>query len=410
MVTVEVAEARLEKKSTAGRYRSLDGLRGIASLVVAICHTLLIQPGLMNAYALPASIEPGSLHWLLSFTPLHLGWAGGEMVYIFFVLSGFVLTVPFMKKPPARKWAVYYPKRLVRLYVPVWGAVGLSILLMTIFPRNFSPGDSLALVFQLSKLSMDQIVNELLLWPTPGFSNNVLWTLKLEVMFSLLLPLVVLFSMVAPKLNLLKVVLLFVPVFVFSTGGPDIKFFLPMFALGSIMAVERPRLKQFGARISAHELGGAMWGALILVALLLLNSNWNLLAYTMDSERLAGLLPTARALILVGACMLMFITIEGPMRKWLETPVLQWLGSRSFSLYLVHWPIIVTVAVVLGGQPNILLSLAVAVPAFLITTEIFYRLVENPVKMLCRLLEKAGMRGAKPRPALLGVEPLPAVD
>jgi peptidoglycan/LPS O-acetylase OafA/YrhL len=409
MVTVEAAPARLEKKSS-GRYRSLDGLRGIAALVVAICHTLLIQPGLMNAYALPASIEPGTLHWWLSFSPLHLGWAGSEMVYIFFVLSGFVLTVPFMKKPPARKWIIYYPKRLIRLYVPVWGAVAFSVLLMTIFPRNFSPTDSPALVFQLSRLNMDQVINELLLWPTPGFSNNVLWTLKLEVMFSLLLPLVVLFSMVAPKLNLLKAILLFVPVFVFSTGGPDIKFFLPMFALGSIMAVERDRLKQFGAWISNGQLGGAAWAGLALVTLVLLNSNWNLLAYTMDSEKLAAFLPTARALILVGACLAMFISIEGPWRRWLDTPVLQWLGSRSFSLYLVHWPIIVTVAVVLGGQPSLGLSLAVALPVVLLATEVFYRLVENPVKMLCRLVEKAGMGGTKPKPHLLGVEPLPAID
>ncbi|HEU4867448.1 MAG TPA: acyltransferase family protein, partial [Actinomycetota bacterium] len=174
--------------------------------------------------------------------------------------------------------------------------------------------------------------------------------------------------------------------------------------------VERDRLKQFGGWISDRQLGGAIWAALALVALVLLNSNWNLLAYTMDSERLAVFLPTARALILVGACMAMFISIEGPWRRWLDTPVLQWLGSRSFSLYLVHWPVIVTVAVVLGGQPSILLSLAVAVPVFLLATEIFYRLVENPVKMLCHLVEKAGMRGMKPKTHLLGVEPLPAVD
>lgn len=410
MVSVEAVDARPEKKPGGGRYRSLDGLRGIAALVVAICHTLLIQPGLMNAYALPAGIEPGSLHWWLSFSPLHLGWAGSEMVYIFFVLSGFVLTVPFMKRPPARKWFIYYPKRLIRLYVPVWGAVGFSILLMTIFPRSFSPGDSLALVFQLSELNTDQILNDLLLWPDPGFSNDVLWTLKLEVMFSLLLPLVVIFSMVAPRLNPLKAILLFVPVFVFSTGGPDIKFFLPMFALGSIMAVERNRLKQFGSWISGCQLGGAIWAALILVALMMLNSNWNLLAYTMDSERLAGLLPTARALILLGACLLIFISVEGPMGGWLDTPALQWLGSRSFSLYLVHWPIIVTVALVLGGRPSLLMSLAVAVPVFLIAAEIFYRLVENPVKTLCHLLEKGGMKGIKPKPHLYGVEPLPAVD
>lgn len=50
-----------------------------------------------------------------------------EAVLIFFVLSGFVLALPATLK--AVRWRVYYVKRLVRLYVPVWGSLVVAVVL-----------------------------------------------------------------------------------------------------------------------------------------------------------------------------------------------------------------------------------------------------------------------------------------
>jgi uncharacterized membrane protein len=88
----------------SGRVRSLDGLRGVAALIVVVHHALLTSPTLarVNYGAVPGSVH-GFLWWM-TYTPLHLIWAGPEAVFVFFVLSGFVL---FLR--PRRRGSVGLP-------------------------------------------------------------------------------------------------------------------------------------------------------------------------------------------------------------------------------------------------------------------------------------------------------------
>src|SRR6185312_1226739 len=104
-----------------GRVRSLDGLRGLAALIVVEHHALLATvPWLAGPYGPGPLPTRGSLDWLLVYTPLHIFWAGQEFVVVFFVLSGFVLSLPIARGGRLRI-ASYYPARLIRLYLPVWG-------------------------------------------------------------------------------------------------------------------------------------------------------------------------------------------------------------------------------------------------------------------------------------------------
>jgi len=74
------------------RYTSLDGLRGLASLVVLVHHCFLISPQLAAAVDSNGTGPFESWVWWVTFTPVHLLWAGQEAVIVFFILSGFVLT------------------------------------------------------------------------------------------------------------------------------------------------------------------------------------------------------------------------------------------------------------------------------------------------------------------------------
>lgn len=55
-----------------------------------------------------------------------------------------------------------------------------------------------------------------------------------------------------------------------------------------------------------------------------------------------------------------------------------WIGDRSYSLYLWHWPFIVFAAILVPGQPLIVLGAAIlsVVPAL-----ISYTFVEQPVRL-----------------------------
>lgn len=340
-----------------------------------------------QAFADPTVIPKGTLSWWATFSPLHVAWGGGEAVYLFFVLSGFVLTLPFVREKKG-SWVGYYPKRALRIYLPVWGAFVLSFLGMTAIPRIFPAGASIWLTGHPAALTSSQIRGDLFLWPPPLGSNPVLWSLTFEVIFSVLLPLYVIAGSRFRKLNLIKFVALLGAIAYFSPLGTTPKFCLPMFGLGVLMAVERERLARWGYRIRGLRFSGAMWFLLTVVAIGLINSYWTVRGLTTDLVSLATLIPLSRALSLLGACLAIFLAIEGAWRGWLESRHMQWLGKRSFSLYLVHNPIVVSTALLLGGTPSVLTTLAITVPVSLLVAEGLYRTVERPSQLLGRTVER----------------------
>lgn len=78
------------------RLRELDGLRGLAALIVLFYHISLTYPSLAAPYY--AQPVEGPLAFALTYTPLHLLRDGRMAVYIFFVLSGLVLALPVLAR------------------------------------------------------------------------------------------------------------------------------------------------------------------------------------------------------------------------------------------------------------------------------------------------------------------------
>src|SRR6476646_3687670 len=104
------------------RFNSLGSLRGLAALVVVIHHHLLVFPDLF-----PTKTGVGGWFDWLSFTPLHLFWAGGEAVSFFFLLSGFVPTLPVWRGEEL-DMLNFVVRRVWRVWVPFIVAVTLAAL------------------------------------------------------------------------------------------------------------------------------------------------------------------------------------------------------------------------------------------------------------------------------------------
>ena len=148
----------------------IDGLRFLAIAMVVLFHCS------------PTTRYPGE-----NYLPF-----GHQGVQLFFVISGFVLAMPFLrlglgqtqKKLPLKK---YFKRRLTRLEPPYIISIGLIFLLLAIFSRDKLPLSDLLASLGCSYLYINNFV-------FPGklpLINRVTWSLEIEVQYYLIAPFIV---------------------------------------------------------------------------------------------------------------------------------------------------------------------------------------------------------------------------
>jgi peptidoglycan/LPS O-acetylase OafA/YrhL len=375
------------------RVTSLDGLRGLAAMVVVVHHALLVWPALYAQYGPP---NRGSMTWWLAYSPLHLLWAGREAVVIFFILSGFVLVLPYLSARKVGTWPGYLVRRVLRLYPPVIAALVLSGLLVTLFPRVPHEGSSLWYARHNVPVEMSGLLHDMFLLDGTGMVNSVLWSLRYEVAFSLLLPLVILVARrVPPRLALtLPAALGLVAWGQFS--GSHWGQWLPIFLVGVAMAVGREDLHRLAALIEASFLRVAIWWTLALGCGGLLLIEWVLRAFRLPMHIYSIWLP---GFVALGGALACFIVLGCPaVSRLFSGRTLQWAGKISFSLYLVHEPIVVSVAsFVPPGLFGAVVTLFVGGAASILVAMGFHALIEGPSTRWSRAIGKWIDRLGKPR-------------
>lgn len=361
------------------RLLPLDSLRGIAALSVVIHHCLLVFPAfepLLFDRGLPITETRSWSTALLTLTPLGLLWSGREPVMLFFVLSGLVLALPFVsgRKP---RYLPFATKRIIRLLAPSGVVVLLVAFGLPHLPREFRPdlSDWFALSWT-SHVSVPLVLRHLFLVHDYYPLNNVLWTLDYELRASLVFPLLVLIA------GLRLPVVAGVAFAAFAVGVVatrllgstylDVLVVMPHFLLGILLARHRAALLDwFGGLGAGSRIG--LW----LVCFLLLRIRW--------------LVPLPGALCDLangfGAALLIALVMSSPAAQAvLSRGALVWLGQVSFSLYLVHVPLILLALHVVPADIHPALVLAGVVPLSLLVAAGLYRLVERPTIALGRRL------------------------
>ncbi|MDR3742045.1 MAG: acyltransferase [Terracidiphilus sp.] len=352
-------------KTNAGRLPELDGLRGLAALSVFFSHAIGLIPGYESL--------------AIQQTPLRLLWDGASAVIIFFLLSGFVLTLPYVgaTSRPLQPLS-FILKRFFRLYPAYWCALLVALLLRfwVLEHNHLASLSSWANSLWSIPLSTGMIARVFAMI-APGVNTHgidpVIWSLVIEMKVSILFPAIIFMvrrirSLYADALILACVILL----------GPlhSLLGFIPVFVAGSYLAkYQQPIREWLGLQPNWFK-------ALILLAALAIYGAHNFIA---APTSYVGTLLTAAG----SALILLSVLTWSPLNRIAACGPVHFLGAVSYSFYLLHLPILLaTTSCLYPLFHSLLLCVVSALALALISSKLIYEVVELPgVRLGNRFIE-----------------------
>jgi peptidoglycan/LPS O-acetylase OafA/YrhL len=367
---------------------------------VVVAYHILLATHLSDDYlrVLAGGASDSGTVNLVANTPLRYLVMGPEAVVVFFVLSGFVLVLPLLGGRSLDLWN-YFPRRALRLWLPSAAAVVLAILVILLTPQDPSGlRSSWAQAFSFPSLTANDVVGSFFLITGSPKLNNPLWTLKWELLFSLLLPIAFIAVLRMRRGRGAWLVMCALVSGLGSVWGVPALTYGPMFLAGAVLAGElHARRGGFapGRAWAAFVVGMGLLGVPDMVRL------WG------PEEARGFLVPYSQSAVVLGASLLVLaLTSTSALSKFLSLPFFRFFGRISFSLYLVHVPLLLAAVHLVPDHP--LRALLLACPVVLLVAWLFCRYVEEPS---ARLARRVGMRASVSVQQLAGEKnPATAVD
>jgi peptidoglycan/LPS O-acetylase OafA/YrhL len=313
--------AHLSRETSSGRFiPEMDGLRFIAIGMVILFH--------LNGYLTAKATSPqysliAQFDWLA-----RLAFVGFRGVELFFVISGFILGLPFaarhIKGAPPVNLSKYYLRRLTRLEPPyivtVFALFALALRVQGKSAGALYPhlGASLFYLHSLIYGAQSPVI-------------GVAWSLEIEVQFYLLVPLLTfLFAIRNRSLRRLSMVALTLAILsaqaVFIGDSPRLSLsifaYLQFFLMGFLLA------DVFLADWKSSPRRTLYWDAIALVG-------WPLLFIVLRSETLTHWLFPCFAFILYCGAFRGLLA-----NRFFSNPWITVIGGMCYSIYLIHYEVI----------------------------------------------------------------------
>lgn len=351
---------KFRRITSGGNYiPEIDGLRFLAIFWVAVWMHL---PTMMNEHLFNGTL-------LANTYVASVVREGGHGVSFFFMISGFILALPFIKEKVQGAATVslkkYYVRRLTRLEPPYLAALLLAFCALIFFNgASFSE--------QLPHLGASAVYIHNIAYNSASSVLGVAWSLEVEVQFYLLAPFLCFIFLI--KQTLLRRCLLALLIVASALYAWDslwqhpvilpnfICYFLSGMLLADLYASEH--------KSKLNSSIGLFTGILILAALpflISLNSVWLFLAKQL-------------LMFLVFYLVLFNERLKKPMSiQWITI-----IGGMCYSIYLLHVLIMSVVARGLdsissiGGVEGVIVYGIILLGAVLFFSAIFYRLIEQP--------------------------------
>ncbi len=326
----------------------LEGIRGVASVLVVFCHmiaTFFVDYTSTISNALgkyPNEVKKIILYFLSSFVD------GNLSVHVFWILSAYVITIKLFKSEKLAEDTLiqYTAKRYFRLLIPCFCSVIFAYLLLAnnliynldlanklgkgysdgwlALSYNFKPNLFLAIKSALLDTFFDYN-------PMTTY-NNVLWSISIELYGSFLLFGLFGITGKTDKRHLLYVGLLIILIFAH-------KGWLLCFFLGFILSDYKFSGSKANYYNLIHKLSSFL-DKFSLISILLLLMFWVFGKILLSRFYVHYEIHNA----LISFIVLFLISETEALRNFFSLPFFVWLGRVSFGIYLLHIPILFSIS------------------------------------------------------------------
>lgn len=305
----------------------------------------------------------------------HVGlrdWGGGFIgVDVFFVISGYLI-IPRLHKAVhdgGFSFADFLGKRIRRLVPAI-----VPVIIFTSAVGLFWLGDSAFDEFMSSAVAAASFVSNIFFMLTRGYFERAVdkmlllhtWSLGVEFQFYVLAPLIFVFfrRYAVAALAITAAGSFAISVYLTDTGSTAAYYSIAsrfwQLAVGGIVGITQPALNK---RLSSRWIGYLrLLGLIVIIGCALSYES------TLPFPGWAAVLPT------LASCLVLMVPTNRPDLSYalLSSRSMGWVGDRSYSIYLWHWPLIVLQA----GEGRKIAAAIIAVALGAIS----YRLVELPTQ------------------------------
>ena len=346
--------------SQTRKYRpDIDGLRAIAVVPVMLFH--------------------GGLKWVSG------GFVG---VDVFFVISGFLITSIIASEVYQKEFSIvrFYERRIRRIFPALFAIIALSFFAAFLF---FMPLDFRR--FGESAVAITLFGSNFLFWHQAGYFDADAylkpmlhtWSLAVEEQFYLFFPIFLVLIFNAFKRIPIGIIVACLIASLFWSildvrVDPVGAFYLPAgraweLLIGALLALYLPR--PFESR-AFNEILGLLGLSLVLLAIFLYSP-------TTPFPGAAALIPC------VGAALIVYSgeTQATLVAKVLSMRPMVFLGLISYSLYLLHWPLLVFARYIAGNELNTLGTMLILLASVALAA-LSWRCVELPFRRRGTLIDR----------------------
>lgn len=321
----------------AGHFPAADGIRGLAVLIVLIAHALVMF--------IPA-------------TRPYLGGTGKIGVWLFFVLSAFLLSNKFLKKGiTIQSVSEYFLGRFLRI-LPLFLIASAFYYYMGYFDAETLRN---VLTFQ------------------QGFDH--LWTIPVEFKFYFTLPILLIalqaikkrFGLFSVAITAILITIAFrylYPTSLLQENSIETRWYMSSFIVGIILSYILRNLNNHTSRYGTYIF------ALLLILLSIIPSFSNLIIGTAILPNLAT---SYLSISIIWAIFIYFSVLDtGITSSVLSSSLMRKIGNHSFSTYLFHWFVLTQLAKKFTDNiPVMLLSIVASLLLGAIIYFVFERNIEN---------------------------------